>query len=209
MLSASSSLHEPKVKSRLNTPFGSSPNTYWPYIVLTASQLRLMCEAAAWASRHTRCSGLSRARPRAAACAAGRRGHFAALPDMARNFFTVSGAAVTGKKSGAPMLLGTFRAGADPKLAKVELSLGVVTRRGLRRRDAGSGSISAQRVCGGIPVRLSGGRSGRSCPVSAQSRRPGHQPRAGRRPDRTHATGHHAVFPDAAARRPRGGAHLR
>src|SRR5712691_1471071 len=44
-------------------PFGSSPNAYWPYMVLTASQLRLIWEAAAWASRHTCCSGLSRKIP--------------------------------------------------------------------------------------------------------------------------------------------------
>ena len=44
-----------------------------------------------------------------------------ALPDMVRNFDTVSGAAVTGKKSGAPYFLGTFRAGAASKLAKVKL----------------------------------------------------------------------------------------
>ena len=44
-------------------PFGSSPSTYWPYIVLTASQLRLMWAAAAWASRQTRCSGFSRKIP--------------------------------------------------------------------------------------------------------------------------------------------------
>ena len=44
-------------------------------------------------------------------------------------------------------------------------------------------STNAQRVCGGIPVRVSGGRTGRSRPVSAQSGCTGHQPCACRRPD--------------------------
>src|SRR5204862_27895 len=48
----------------MGTLQGSSPKTCWPYIVPTASQLRLTWRATALASRQARCTGLSRCRPK-------------------------------------------------------------------------------------------------------------------------------------------------